>query len=84
MRKLDKATEPWPEDHPIPVAGVILDSGTEILLVRPHHLDEFWLVSGYLEAWESGEDAAIRGQRLSGSVARVAMPLAGSWDYSLS
>lgn len=60
MREPESPSNPWPDDHPIPVAGVILDSGTEILLVRPHHLDEFWLVSGYLEAWESAEDAAIR------------------------
>src|SRR5688572_19095335 len=53
-------SNPWPADHPIPVAGAILDSGDEILLVRPKHLDQFWLVSGYLEAWESAEDAAIR------------------------
>lgn len=51
---------PWPADHPIPVAGAILDRGGEILLVRPKHLDQFWLVSGYLEAWESAEAAAIR------------------------
>ena len=60
-------SNPWPGDHPIPVAGAILDigeaildSGEEILIVRPKHLDQFWLVSGYLEAWESAEDAAIR------------------------
>lgn len=51
---------PWPDDHPIPVAGAIIDNGQEILLVRPKHLDEFWLISGYLEAWESARDAAIR------------------------
>ena len=53
-------SNPWPTDHPVPVAGAILDGGNEILLVRPKHLDQFWLVSGYLEAWESAEDAAIR------------------------
>lgn len=51
---------PWPSDHPIPVAGAIIRKGDEILLVRPHEETKHWLVSGYLEAYESVEDAAIR------------------------
>ena len=50
-------------DNPVAVAGVIVRRGDEVLLVRPafppdypHHV----LVSGYLEAYESAEQAAVR------------------------
>jgi NAD+ diphosphatase len=50
-------------DNPVAVAGVIIRRNDEALLVRPvfppdlqHHV----LVSGYLEAYESAEDAAVR------------------------
>jgi NADH pyrophosphatase NudC (nudix superfamily) len=50
-------------DNPVAVAGVIVRRGDEVLLARPalppgspHHV----LVSGYLEAYESVEDAAVR------------------------
>lgn len=51
---------PWPLDHPIPVAGAIIRDRDAILLVRPHEETNHWLVSGYLEAYESVEEAAIR------------------------
>lgn len=51
---------PWPEDHPIPVAGAIGRRGDEILLVRPHGEELHRLISGFLESWESVEEAAIR------------------------
>ena len=51
---------PWPPDHPIPVAGAIVRDGDTILLVRPHEETSHWLISGYLEAYESAEEAAIR------------------------
>ncbi|MEJ7803676.1 MAG: NUDIX domain-containing protein [Candidatus Limnocylindria bacterium] len=51
---------PWPTDHPVPVAGAIVRRGDEILLVRPHEEQLHWLISGYLEAWESVEEAAVR------------------------
>lgn len=54
---------PWPADHPIPVAGVIVQRPGEILLVRPHEEQLHWLVSGFLEAWESVEEAAVREAR---------------------
>ena len=53
-------TTAWPVDHPIPVAGVIVRRDDAVLLVRPHHEELHWLISGYLEAWESVEEAAIR------------------------
>lgn len=71
---------PWPADHPIPVAGAILDSGEEILLVRPHHLHQFWLVSGYLEAWESARDAAIREVREEVGLAMEQPAIVGSYS----
>ena len=50
-------------DNPVAVAGVIIRRDDQVLLVRPafppdqpHHV----LVSGYLEAYESAEDAAVR------------------------
>ncbi|MGH2597812.1 MAG: NUDIX domain-containing protein [Dehalococcoidia bacterium] len=48
-------------DNPVAVAGVIVRQGAEVLLVRPAgwpgpHV----LVSGFLEAYESAEEAAVR------------------------
>lgn len=54
------ASPPWPADHPIPVAGAIIRAGDAILLVRPHEETTHWLISGYLEAYESAEEAAVR------------------------
>jgi NAD+ diphosphatase len=76
----DKESNPWPDDHPIPVAGAILDRGDEILLVRDKRLDEFWLVSGWLEAWESAEDAMIREVREEVGLDISAPKIVGSYS----
>lgn len=48
-----RTVPPWPPDHPIPVAGVIVRRGDEILLVKPHGEELHWLISGFLEPWEA-------------------------------
>lgn len=52
--------DPWPPDHPIPVVGVIVQRGEKVLLVKPYGEELHWLISGFLEAWESVEEAAVR------------------------
>ena len=47
-------------DGPIPVVGVIIRRGDEVLLVRQADYPLYVLVAGYLEAFESAEDAAAR------------------------
>jgi NADH pyrophosphatase NudC (nudix superfamily) len=47
-------------DNPTPVAGVIVRRGDEVLLVRPHRGTHHVLISGFLEAYESVEEAAVR------------------------
>ena len=47
-------------DNPVAVSGVILRRGEEVLLVRQPRGTHHVLVSGYLEAFESAEDAAVR------------------------
>jgi NAD+ diphosphatase len=50
-------------DNPVAVAGVIVQRNDEVLLVRPALPPDqrlHVLVSGYLEAYESAEDAAVR------------------------
>ncbi len=47
-------------DNPTPVAGVIVRNGDEVLLVRPQRGNAHILVSGFLEAFESAEQAAVR------------------------
>jgi NADH pyrophosphatase NudC (nudix superfamily) len=50
-------------DNPVAVAGVIVRRDDEVLLVRPALPPDqtlHVLVSGYLEAYESAEDAAVR------------------------
>lgn len=42
------------------MAGVIVRDGGAVLLVRPHEERTHWLISGYLEAYESVEQAAVR------------------------
>ena len=80
MRGPNKESNPWPDDHPIPVAGAILDRGDEILLVRDTCLDEFWLVSGWLEAWESAEDAMVREVREEVGLEVSAPEIVGSYS----
>ncbi len=62
-------------EGPAVVAGVIVPDGTRILLGRPHGANLPILISGYLKANESVEDAAIRETReetgLSISVDRI-------------
>jgi NADH pyrophosphatase NudC (nudix superfamily) len=47
-------------DNPVAVAGVIVQRGEHVLLVRQADFPQFALVAGYLEAFESAEDAAVR------------------------
>lgn len=47
-------------DNPVAVAGVIVRDGERVLLVRQASFPLFVLVSGFLEAYESAEDAAVR------------------------
>ncbi len=47
-------------DNPVAVAGVIVRRGDEVLLARPQRGTHHVLVSGFLEAYESVEDAAVR------------------------
>jgi NADH pyrophosphatase NudC (nudix superfamily) len=47
-------------DNPVAVAGVIVRRGDEVLLVRQPGFPLFALVAGYLEAFESAEEAAVR------------------------
>ena len=47
-------------DNPVAVAGVIVRRGDEVLLARPRHGSHYVLISGFLEAYESVEDAAVR------------------------
>ncbi len=47
-------------DNPVAVAGVIIRRDDEVLLVRPPRGSHHILVSGFLEAYESVEDAAVR------------------------
>lgn len=47
-------------DNPVAVAGVIVRRGDEVLLARPPRNRDFVLISGFLEAFESVEDAAVR------------------------
>lgn len=50
-------------DNPVAVAGVIVRHGDDVLLVRPAYVADIHphvLVSGFLEAYESAEDAAVR------------------------
>ncbi len=47
-------------DNPTAVAGVIVRRGDEVLLVRPPRGSHPIMVSGFLEPFESVEDAAIR------------------------
>ena len=47
-------------DNPVAVAGVIVRRGEQVLLVRQPRGTHHVLVSGYLEAYESAEDAAVR------------------------
>ena len=47
-------------DNPVAVAGVIVRRGDEVLLVRQPGFPQFILVAGYLEAFESAEEAAVR------------------------
>jgi NAD+ diphosphatase len=48
-------------DNPVAVAGVIVRRGAEVLLVRPADWSgPHVLVSGFLEAYESAEEAAVR------------------------
>jgi NAD+ diphosphatase len=47
-------------DNPVAVAGVIVRRAEEVLLVRQPQGAQFVLVSGFLEAFESAEDAAAR------------------------
>lgn len=47
-------------DNPVAVAGVIVRRGNEVLLARPRYGTQHVLVSGFLEAYESVEDAAVR------------------------
>jgi NADH pyrophosphatase NudC (nudix superfamily) len=47
-------------DNPVAVAGVIVRRGTKVLLVRQPRGEQFALVAGFLEAFESAEDAAVR------------------------
>lgn len=52
---------PWVYfDNPVAVAGVIVRRGGEVLLARPQRGTHFVLVSGFLEAYESVEAAAVR------------------------
>lgn len=47
-------------DAPTPVAAVIIERNGKVLLARPHDADEFALVAGYPEPFESIEEAAVR------------------------
>ena len=47
-------------DAPTPVAAVLIEREGEVLLVRPHYAQEFALVAGYPEPYESIEAAAVR------------------------
>src|SRR3712207_4034746 len=47
-------------DGPVAVVGVIVRRGDEVLLVRQADYPHFVLVAGYLEAFETAEDAAVR------------------------
>ena len=47
-------------DAPIPVAAALIEREGEVLLVRPHYAQEFALVAGYPEPYESIEAAAVR------------------------
>ncbi|HEY7295287.1 MAG TPA: NUDIX domain-containing protein [Dehalococcoidia bacterium] len=47
-------------DNPVAVAGVIVRNGDEVLLAKPRGGREYVLVSGFLEAYESVELAAVR------------------------
>ncbi|MXY71594.1 MAG: NUDIX domain-containing protein, partial [Dehalococcoidia bacterium] len=47
-------------DAPTPVAGALVEREGEVLLVRPHGAEEFALVAGYPEPYETIEEAAVR------------------------
>jgi NAD+ diphosphatase len=47
-------------DNPVAVAGVIVRRGDQVLLARPARGTDHVLISGFLEAFESVEDAAVR------------------------
>jgi NADH pyrophosphatase NudC (nudix superfamily) len=47
-------------DNPTPVAGVIVRRDEQVLLVRPRRGNSHILVSGFLESFESAEEAAVR------------------------
>jgi NAD+ diphosphatase len=47
-------------DNPVAVSGVIVHRGDEVLLVRQPRGTHHVLVSGYLEAFESAEETAVR------------------------
>lgn len=47
-------------DAPTPVAAAVIERDGKVLLVRPHYADEFALVAGYPEAFESIKEAAVR------------------------
>ena len=50
-------------DAPTPVAAALIERDGKVLLVRPHDADEFALVAGYPEPFESIEAAAVRETR---------------------
>ena len=47
-------------DNPTPVAGVIVRRDDRVLLVRPHRGSHHILISGFLESFESAEEASVR------------------------
>ena len=47
-------------EAPTPVAGALVEREGEVLLVRPHGAEEFALVGGYPEPYETIEEAAVR------------------------
>ena len=50
-------------DAPTPVAAALIERAGEVLLVRPHHAEQFALVAGYPEPFETIEAAAVREAR---------------------
>jgi NADH pyrophosphatase NudC (nudix superfamily) len=67
-------------DNPVAVAGVIVRRGDEVLLARPQRGAQHVLVSGFLEAYESVEEAAVREVREETGLEVVIERVLGSYS----
>src|SRR5438105_2045402 len=67
-------------DNPVAVAGVIVRRGDEVLLARPPRGAHHVLISGFLEAYESVEDAAVREVREETGLEVVVERVLGSYS----